>query len=264
MNEVNNHIVLDIRKLNIGYRKNKSVLKIADGISFTLGRGEMAAVIGVNGIGKSTLLKTLSGVIPKLSGDILLNGKPFEAYSLNNLAKELSLVLTETIPSGNLTVQEILALGRQPYTNWMGTLSDTDREVINRVLRAMALEKLRNRKCHELSDGQLQKVMIARAMVQNTSLIILDEPTTHLDLYHKASILKHLQTICHQSGKTILFSSHELNLALQLCDKILLMLPQSSYFGSPAQLIEQGVFDNVFPEDLIYFDPVSSSFKVNK
>ena len=203
--------ILSISQLSIGYGSKT----VANNINFDLGAGMLCGVVGVNGIGKSTLLRTLGGFQPKLSGNIRLNGKPLEKYSSSSLSKELSVVLTEQPASKNLTVQELIALGRQPYTNWLGTLTKEDKQQIQASLDAFLLNELRHSKCHELSDGQLQRVLVARAMAQDTSLILLDEPTTHLDLYHKVQILKMLQELAHNKQKTILFTTHEIELAIQ-------------------------------------------------
>ncbi len=227
-------------------------------------KGELAAVVGVNGIGKSTLLRTLGNVQPRLAGTIALNGRPLKTYSSLELASEISIVLTEPIASKNLTVVELIALGRQPYTNWIGTLSQNDKLEIEAAIQMIKLEGLRHKKCYELSDGQLQKVMIARALAQNTSIMLLDEPTSHLDLYHKAHILKLLKSIAHQTNKTVLFTTHEIDLAIQLCDKMLLLEKDKNTFGRPCELIEQKSFENLFPSDTITFDSMTGSFKVNK
>ena len=189
--------------------------------------------------------------------------KPLSLYKSGQLAKELSIVLTEGIPTKNLSVVEVIALGRQPYTNWIGNLSATDIQVIKTILNETALESIQNKKCYQLSDGQFQRVMIARALAQDTSLIILDEPTTHLDIYHKASVLKLLKNIVSNSEKAIVFSTHEIALALQLCDKILIVEKEKSTFGTPSELIEQGSFSDLFGSDLISFDPQTASFKIN-
>ncbi len=195
---------------------------------------------------------------------ILLNAKKLETYSNIDLAKTMSLVLTEKIASKNLSVYELIALGRQPYTNWVGNLSETDIEIINRALVQTNIETLKDKKCFELSDGQLQKAMIARALAQDTDLIILDEPTTHLDMYHKAYILKLLQKLVAETNKTILFSSHEIDLAIQLCNTIVVMTQEKVMTDSPCNLIEQGVFETLFPKDLIMFDTNTGSFRVKK
>ncbi|MER3316786.1 MAG: ABC transporter ATP-binding protein [Allomuricauda sp.] len=252
--------ILSIRDLSIGYG-TKTVTKK---INFDLEAGMLCGVVGINGIGKSTLLRTLGGFQPKLSGNILLNDKPLEKYNSTTLSKELSVVLTEPPASKNLTVQELIALGRQPYTNWLGTLTKEDKQQIQASLDAFLLNELQNNKCHELSDGQLQRVLVARAMAQDTSLIILDEPTTHLDLYHKVQILKMLQELAHNKQKTILFTTHEIELAIQLCDRILILDGKDHPFGDPCQLIEQKHFDRLFPSEMVQFDAKTGSFKVNK
>ncbi len=199
---------------------------------------------------------------PKLRGSVLLNNKEISHYKPLELASQLSLVLTEQLPSKNLTVSEIVGLGRQPYTNWIGTLSKIDVQKIRESLSLVEIEGIQHKKCYELSDGQLQKVMISRALAQDTSLIILDEPTTHLDIYHKAYVLKLLKRIAVETNKTILFSTHEIDLAIQLCDKMLILNEKDTLFGNPCELIEKGAFHDLFPDNLINFDPQSGTFRI--
>ncbi|MFT6994755.1 MAG: iron complex transport system ATP-binding protein, partial [Maribacter sp.] len=168
------------------------------------------------------------------------------------------------IASKNLTVLELIALGRLPYTNWLGTLAKQDKTQIENCLLQLDLKDLQHKKCHELSDGQLQRVLIARAMAQDTPLILLDEPTTHLDLYHKAQILKLLKQLAKTYQKTVLFTTHEIDLAIQLCDKILILDGTKNPFGQPCELIEHGAFEQLFPTDMITFDATTGSFKVKK
>jgi len=227
-------------------------------------QGELAAIVGINGIGKSTLLRTLGNVQPKLSGSITLNKVPLENHTIAELASEVSIVLTEPIASKNLTVLELVSLGRQPYTNWLGTLTAEDKEKIVQALEMVQISESRSKKCYELSDGQLQRVMIARAIAQDTQLILLDEPTTHLDLYHKVQILKLLKSIAHKTNKTILFTTHEIDIAIQLCDKMLILERKQSTFGSPCELIQKKSFENLFPKDTITFDRHTGSYRVNK
>ncbi len=224
----------------------------------------MAAIVGINGIGKSTLLRTIGRVQPKLAGKILLDGKELESYYPLALASKISVVLTEPIASKNLTVLELISLGRQPYTNWIGTLTNLDKEKIVKAINMVQIEDLQHKKCYELSDGQLQKVMIARALAQDTNIMLLDEPTSHLDLYHKVHILKLLREIAHETKKTILFTTHEIEIAIQLCDKMLIMEKERSSFGEPCELINNKSFENLFPSDTITFDSQSGSFKVKK
>ena len=264
MNPKNQHIILRTEALAIGYKSKKNETVIASNINIAIKKGELIGLVGANGIGKSTLLRTLTNVQPKLSGAIHLNEKNLENYSNIDLAKSLSLVLTEAVASKNLTVFELVALGRQPYTNWVGNLSEADLEIINSAINQTNICDLKHKKCFELSDGQLQKVMIARAFAQDTDVIILDEPTTHLDMYHKAYILKLLQKLAKDTDKTILFSSHEIDLAIQLCDTMIVMTATEVITDTPLNLIAQGTFNDLFPKDLISFDKDSGSFRVKK
>ena len=258
------HIVLETKNLSIGYASKKKINQVAGSINIVLQKGHLVGLVGANGIGKSTLLRTLTNVQKPLEGTIFINSKSLLEYEPVELAKQLSLVLTEPIASKNLSVFELVALGRQPYTNWVGNLSQVDMDIINKALQQANIEALKTKKCFELSDGQLQKVMIARALAQDTDLIILDEPTTHLDMYHKAYILKLLQKLAKENGKTILFSSHEIDLSIQLCDAMIVMTKDNVVSGQPCDLIEKGIFNSLFPEDLIVFDEKSGSFRVRK
>lgn len=257
---MNQNISIQVNGLGIGYDKKV----VAEQISFNLRKGELVGVVGVNGIGKSTLIRTISGFLPKLSGSILVEGKKIETIDSLEIAMKISVVLTEPIASKNMSVKELLALGRQPYTNWLGKLMENDLSIINNSCSLLELESLMDKKCYELSDGQLQRVMIARALVQDTNIIILDEPTTHLDLYHKVHILKLLKQIAHDTHKTILFTSHEIELAIQLCDKILVLDGVKNAFDEPCKLIENKNFDTLFPADLISFDATIGAFRIKK
>ncbi|MEP2278536.1 ABC transporter ATP-binding protein [Maribacter sp.] len=233
-------------------------------ISFELNKGELAAIVGINGIGKSTLLKTLGNFQPKISGSITIEGKELSTYNELQIASKISVVLTEPIASKNLSVYELLALGRQPYTNWLGKLADKDISIINNSIDILELKPFLDKKCFQLSDGQLQRVLVARALIQDTDIILLDEPTTHLDLYHKVQILKLLKSIARKTNKVILFTSHEIELAIQLCDKILILDGKENAFNEPCKLIENNNFDTLFPADTISFDAKTGSFRINK
>lgn len=262
MTNTSKYNILKTENLSIGYQSKRDISVIASNINIDIKQGELIGLVGANGIGKSTLLRTLTSIQKPLSGDIFLNDKTLESYSAIELAKTMSLVLTEQLMSKNLSVFELVALGRQPYTNWIGNLSEGDISVINTAIEQTNLADLKHRKCFELSDGQLQKVMIARALAQDTNLIILDEPTTHLDMYHKAYILKLLQKLAKGTNKTILFSSHEIDLAIQLCDTMVVMTPKKVISDSPCNLIEKGIFETLFPKDLISFDKNTGNFRV--
>jgi iron complex transport system ATP-binding protein len=201
-------------------------------------------------------------VQPKLSGNIALNKTSLEDLNVEELATQISIVLTEPLATKNLTIKELISLGRQPYTNWLGLLTQEDHSKIMGAIKMVELEALQDRKCYELSDGQLQKVLIARALSQDTPIILLDEPTTHLDLYHKVQILKMLKRIAHDLHKTIVFTTHEIDIAIQLCDKILILDRPTCHFGAPCELIENKSFQTLFPSDTIRFDAKTGSFKI--
>src|ERR1044072_3430597 len=217
--DMEQHVVLT-KDLSIGYSHKKADTVIAQHINLNLQKGSLVALIGANGIGKSTLLRTLTHIQKPRSGSILLNGRELASYSSKELAQNLSLVLTESLPPSNLTVFELVALGRQPYTNWLGTLSQEDIAHVNNAIALTQIEHPADKKHYEISDGQLQKVLIARALAQDTPLIILDEPTTHLDLLHKVSLLRLLKKLADKTGKCILYSTHDLELALQLSSQV--------------------------------------------
>lgn len=263
MVKLKSHTILKTRKLSIGYTNKKETSVITKNINLELKEGELIGLVGANGIGKSTLLRTLSAIQEPLKGHVEINDQPIQNYTALDLSKRLSLVLTEQLMSKHLSVFELVALGRQPYTNWIGNLSKEDILNVEKAIALTNLTHLKNRKCYELSDGQLQKVMIARALAQDTNLIILDEPTTHLDMYHKAYILSLLQTLAKETNKTILFSSHEIDLAIQLCDTMIVMTRNEVVSDSPCHLIERGVFETLFPKDLISFNKKTGSFRVN-
>lgn len=255
---------LEAKALEIGYTTRRADHILTPALNFSLPARSLNAVVGVNGVGKSTLLRTLSGMHPPLKGTVLLQGTPLPDLEPLRRAQCLSVVLTEPIASKNLTVNELVRLGRHPYTNWIGQLSPGDLKSVSDALEKMELEPIAHQPCHTLSDGQLQRALIARALAQDTALMLLDEPTTHLDLYHKVKILKLLKEVAHTGGKTILFSTHEIDLAIQLCDYILILGTEITQFGSPCELIESGGFEKLFPSDTIHFDRTNGMFKVNK
>ncbi|MFT7071360.1 ABC transporter ATP-binding protein [Patiriisocius sp. Uisw_017] len=254
--------ILKAKNLSIGYRNKKNDSIIAAGISFEISSGSLVGLVGGNGIGKSTLLRTLLGMQPSLQGEISIYNKSLESHSPIVLATQVSVVLTETPASKNLTVEELVSLGRHPHTNWVGLLTEIDKTKINEALEATHLSELKNKKCFELSDGQLQRVYIARALAQDTPLILLDEPTTHLDLYHRAYILKLLQELAHTQNKTILFSTHEIDLAIQLTDYMLVMSKEKTAFDKPKNLIDKGAFDSLFPSEIITFNKETGRFSI--
>lgn len=254
--------ILETSNLTIGYKSKKATVTIAENLNLNLKSGKLISLIGANGIGKSTLLRTITGIQQPLEGTVLLNDKNIKSYKPLDLAQNLSLVLTEKLPPSNLSVFELVALGRQPYTNWIGTLTETDIEKVQEALALSQIEHLAQKKHYEISDGQLQKVLIARALAQDTPLIILDEPTTHLDLLHKVSLFKLLKKLTQETQKCILFSTHDIDLAIQLSDEMIIMTPDLIVQDEPCHLISKGSFATLFKDENIVFDADKGKFVI--
>ncbi|MBC8884318.1 ABC transporter ATP-binding protein [Flavobacterium piscinae] len=255
-------MILQTQNLSIGYTSKATTKTVASEISIQLEQGKLIGLVGANGIGKSTLLRTLTGIQKPLSGTVLLNDKPIESFEPLALAQQISVVLTEKLPPSNLTVYELIALGRQPYTNWLGKLTDEDKIQIDKAIVLTEIPHLIHQKHYEISDGQLQKVLIARALAQDTTLIVLDEPTTHLDLLHKVSLFKLLKKLTAETQKCILFSTHDIDLAIQLSDEMIVMDGQTVIQDQPCNLISQGVFSSLFQNEHIQFDATKGKFVI--
>ncbi|WP_395046400.1 ABC transporter ATP-binding protein [Flavobacterium sp.] len=257
---MNNKNILSTSNLSIGYKTKNTAITITQNLNLNFQEGKLITLIGANGIGKSTLLRTLTGIQKPISGDVLLNNKSIESYDNQTLAQNLSVVLTEKLPPSNLTVYELVALGRQPYTNWIGKLSAIDIQKITEAIQLTNITHLSDKKHFEISDGQLQKVLVARALAQDTPLIILDEPTTHLDLLHKVSLFKLLKKLSKETGKCILFSTHDIDLAIQLSDEMVIMTNEIVIQDEPCNLITKGAFNTLFKDDNIIFDDQKGKF----
>lgn len=209
---------ITLSHLSVGYKVGHTV--VSD-INLTLQSGKLASLIGANGVGKSTLLKTLTGFLPKLEGSLLLDGKDICEFSQRALARQISIVLTQKPDVQNLTVEEIVGLGRSPYTGFFGKLHANDQQIVDESITAVGIEKLKNRMIQTLSDGERQKVMIAKALAQQTPVIFLDEPTAFLDFSSKVETFQLLQRMAHEMGKLVLLSTHDLELAVRFSDTLL-------------------------------------------
>lgn len=209
---------ITLSHLSVGYKVGHAV--VSD-INLTLQSGKLASLIGANGVGKSTLLKTLTGFLPKLEGSLLLDGKDISEFSQRALARQISIVLTQKSDVQNLTVEEIVGLGRSPYTGFFGKLHANDQQIVDESITAVGIEKLKNRMIQTLSDGERQKVMIAKALAQQTPVIFLDEPTAFLDFSSKVETFQLLQRMAHEMGKLVLLSTHDLELAVRFSDTLL-------------------------------------------
>ena len=209
---------ITLSHLSVGYKVGHAV--VSD-INLTLQSGKLASLIGANGVGKSTLLKTLTGFLPKLEGSLLLDGKDISEFSQRALARQISIVLTQKPDVQNLTIEEIVGLGRSPYTGFFGKLHANDQQIVDESITAVGIEKLKNRMIQTLSDGERQKVMIAKALTQQTPIIFLDEPTAFLDFSSKVETFQLLQRMAHEMGKLVLLSTHDLELAVRFSDTLL-------------------------------------------
>ncbi len=260
------HTVLQTRGLQIGYRGRRSVAAVvAEDINTDLHSGELICLLGPNGSGKSTLIKTMAGMHPPLEGDIALFGDALHALNTREVARRLSTVLTEKVTIGNLSVYELVAFGRSPYTGWLGRLSRDDEEKVRWAIDATGLNDFVTRDIGKLSDGERQKVMIARALAQDTSVILLDEPTAHLDLPNRVEVIRLLRKLAHETGKGILLSTHELDLALKAADRIWLMNREKQLFGGvPEDMVLNGTFEEAFDRESFDFDRETGSFKIHR
>ncbi len=258
------HIILETRNLSIGYTYKKEHSIVGSAINLSLKKGKFVALLGKNGIGKSTLLRTISKVQKPLSGDISIKGKNLNLYTNKDLAMQLSLVLTERLPESQLTVFDLIALGRQPYTNWVDKLTANDVTKINWAIEQTEIEHLKEKRFYELSDGQLQRVMIARALAQDTELIILDEPTAHLDMHHTYKIFQLLKKLIQTTNKTIIISTHQINLAIDTVDELIIMNGSEVASGSTQELIDNHKLDTLFPKEILTFNKKMRQFIINK
>ena len=258
-----------LQNLSIGYTAKSRQHVVARGLSASIQSGELTCLLGRNGVGKSTLLRTLSAFQPALQGDILYRTGQEESLLLSSLSdKQLSrligVVLTERPHVRNMTVDEMVAMGRSPYTGFWGVLTADDHTIIGDAIRLTGIEALRHRMMHTLSDGERQKVMIAKALAQQTPVIFLDEPTAFLDFPSKVEMMQLLHRLATDEQKTIFLSTHDVELALQLADRLWVMEPDSLHVGTPKELAVNGVLSRFIERDGIRFDSQSLTIHVSK
>lgn len=214
-----NNETIKISGLETGYISKKGNTVITRDIDASLESGELTCLLGPNGAGKSTLLKTLTAFIPPIQGDIFIEGKSLKDYSAPELAKVIGVVLTEKLSISNMTVEELISMGRSPYTGFWGKMSEYDKMAVEESINLVNINNLRGRMVQTLSDGERQKVMIAKALAQETPVIFLDEPTAFLDYPSKVEILQLLKRLAIEKDKTVFLSTHDMELALQIADK---------------------------------------------
>lgn len=255
---------IKLRDLTTGYSTKNSTKIVADKINASIYSGELTCLLGSNGAGKSTLLRTLSAFLPAISGDVEILGKSLSLYSDKQLARIIGVVLTERCNIRNMSVIELIGLGRSPYTGFWGTLDKKDREIVDEAITQVGIKSLRNRMVHTLSDGERQKVMIAKALAQQTPVIFLDEPTAFLDFPSKVEMMQLLHHLSRTLNKTIFLSTHDLELALQIADKIWLMDKERGIaIGTPEDLSLSGKLSSFFSRKGISFDMESGLFRID-
>ena len=257
-------IKLTAKQLSIGYQHSAEETIVTSGLDCSLRGGEFVCLLGPNGAGKSTLIRTLAGMQRPLAGELRLSGKAMSDMAPRERARAISVVLTEAMPSGMMDAYSIVSLGRHPYSGWLGGLTVQDRERIEWSIDAVGARPLANRQVSELSDGERQKISIARALAQEAKLMLLDEPTAFLDLPRRVELMSILRDLAHRENLALLLSTHDLDLALRFADRLWLMTPEGDLLqGAPEELALNGQFAEVFATENLDWDASSGSFRAH-
>ena len=257
--------LLTADSLQIGYRHHGATTCIARDLNLELKAGEFVCLLGPNGAGKSTLIRTLAGMQAPLNGKVSLQGQSFQHIAPRERARQVSVVLTESMPIGMMDAYSLVSLGRHPYSGWLGGLSQHDRERIAWALNAVGAVELAARQVAELSDGERQKVSIARALAQEAKVMLLDEPTAYLDLPRRVELMSILRTLAQQEQMALLLSTHDLDLALRFADKLWVVTANGSLLqGYPEALALSGDFSNVFANENLEWDSEHGLFRTPK
>ena len=254
-------IMLSTKSLSAGFFNKKGNILLVEKLDMEVSPGSLCVIIGRNGTGKTTLIRTISGLHPALKGEVMLAGKPLSTFSSQERAKKMAMVNTARFELGFFTVADLVALGRHPYTGFMGYLDDEDRQIVDEAISSVGIEMLRNKSMNQLSDGEHQKVMIARALAQSTPLLLLDEPTAHLDLINRIDVFQLLKKLCKEKEVTILLSTHELESALSIADQLVVLGGKGkAIVDTPKNLVDSGALEKIFAHEAIRFDRDSGRF----
>ncbi len=251
---------IELQNVSVGYGRRV----LLEGVTAAADGGRLVALLGRNGTGKSTLLRAVAGLEAPLAGEIRICGRPLNATPAHELARLVSFVTTEKIRIADLTGRDVVGLGRAPYTDWLGRLVEEDRAAVDRALRLVGLSALADKPMDRLSDGEAQRVMIARALAQDTPVILLDEPTAFLDLPNRYELCTLLGRLAHDEGKCILFSTHELDIALTLCDDIALIEPPQLHVEPTGEMIRSGRIERLFDSGAVAFDAVARAVTLRR
>lgn len=253
-------IILSAKDLSIGYHSKGTNTSVHDHLNFSLRKGELTSLLGPNGVGKSTLMRTISALQPRLGGSLTLEGKELNEYNERERSRTIGVVLTDKAQIGGLTVNEVVALGRQPHTGFFGRLSTRDKELIESAILSVGLGIKRSSYMAELSDGERQKAMIAKALVQESPLILLDEPTAFLDAASRIEITQLLHEIATTQNRSILLSTHDIEQALILSDRLWLLTKKGLKCGTPEDLVLNHQLDSLFEDKNVIFNKERGTF----
>ncbi len=249
--------MLQLTHLQTGYKRRC----VCQGLNASLPQGTLTALLGINGVGKSTLLRTLAGFLPPLAGKVVIDGKDLSTYSPQQLARTLSVVLTHRPPDSHITAGEVVRAGRLPYARFLGLSDGNGPAAVAHALKLTHTEAFRNRPLRSLSDGEQQRVFIAKALAQETPVILLDEPTAFLDFPTKVDTLRLLSRLAHEEGKTLLLSTHDVELALHFADRLWLLQRDGLIEGTPAALAREGLISRFFAKDGLTFNAERMQFR---
>lgn len=249
--------MIELHDFSIGYGERTLLCEV----EATIEKGKLTALIGRNGTGKSTLLRAIAGLNRRYAGRILLDGRPADTRTAE-MARTLAFVTTERTRIANLKCEDVVAIGRAPYTNWIGRMQKADTEIVMRSLASVGMEDYAERTMDRMSDGECQRIMIARALAQDTPIILLDEPTSFLDMPNRYELCTLLAQLAHDEGKCILFSTHELDIAMSLADAIALIDPPRLVCLPTEEMRRSGCIERLFRNKCVTFDTATGVVKV--
>lgn len=249
--------MIRLENITVGYGEH---ILLRD-ITANFASGALTALVGRNGTGKSTLMRAITGLGEYISGEVILGGRRIKDMTSAEMSQTIAFVNTERVRVANLSCRDVVSLGRAPYTNWIGKMQPEDEQIVMRSLSLVGMESYANRSMDRMSDGECQRVMIARALAQQTPVILLDEPTSFLDMPNRYDLCSLLASLAHDEGKCVLFSTHELDIAISLCDSIALIDSPELHHLPVADMVRSGHIERLFSSSKVYFDPLSGSVR---
>ncbi|MBQ5898501.1 MAG: ABC transporter ATP-binding protein [Alistipes sp.] len=252
--------MIRFENLTLGYGSRTLI----DSLTGEIRRGHLTALVGRNGTGKSTLLRAIAQLGDIASGEIFIDGKELSRISPSEMASKVALVTTDKVRIANLRCRDVVALGRAPYTNWIGRMQEQDNEIVEQSLAAVGMSDYADKTMDRMSDGECQRIMIARALAQQTPIILLDEPTAFLDMPNRYELCTLLRGLAHRENKSILFSTHELDIALELCDSIALIAPPQMHILPTEEMIRSGHIERLFTTGVVSFDPETRTVSIKE